>query len=212
MPKFIRDSIEIYVRVDATQDIEGSCTRETFAMKLTREGKFIEKPEIETRVGHRVITKTQNFLDVRDINRSREFESQRCTDPQEPVYEVMGKDNQKVLVGPVEKSKVPPPRKITKPDYTYRNGDIEGSWTSNFQMKFQPPPGQELPKEKTTNFTADIMGAQASTKKHGLVSRRVVNPLRPTYEYPGHSEPPVVAPTIHSRPKSAVQKLDSFIR
>lgn len=124
----------------------------------------------------------------------------------------MTEDNQKTVVGPIEKSKVPQPVKIVKPDYTYRNGDIEGSWPCNFQMKHQPSAGKEIPKEKITNFIADIGGAQVSTKKHGLVSKRVVNPLLPTYDYPGHTEPPVVKPTLHSRPRSAVQKLDSFIR
>jgi len=55
-------------------------------MRLARDGKFIDKPEIQTKIVQKVLTKTQNFLDVRDINQTGKFESKRCTDPQEPIY------------------------------------------------------------------------------------------------------------------------------
>jgi hypothetical protein len=140
------------------QDIDGTTTKETFSMRLTRAGKFIDKPEIQTKVVHKILTKTQNFLDVRDINDTGKFESKRVTDPQEPIYEVMDKDNKKITLAPVDKSKVPIPHRPRKPIYTYKNGDIEGSWPSNFQTKHMIPAGQELPKEKVTNYIADIKG------------------------------------------------------
>lgn len=115
-------------------------------------------------------------------------------------------------MGPVDKSKVPAPPRPSKPDYTYRNGDIEGSWPCKFPLKQGSGDDVNPPKPKVANLTADIQGAQVGTKKNGLVSKRIVNPLQPTYDYPGHTEPPAVKPTIHSRPRSAAQKLDSFVR
>lgn len=65
-------------------------------MRLTREGKFITKEEIETKVQQKVIVKSQNYMNVADINETGKFRTQRVTNPQDPVYEVMDKDNQKV--------------------------------------------------------------------------------------------------------------------
>jgi hypothetical protein len=78
------------------QDIEGTSTKETFPMRLVREGKYITKEQIETKIQQRVVVKSQNFMNVSDINDTGKFQTQRITDPQDPVYQVMDKDNKKI--------------------------------------------------------------------------------------------------------------------
>jgi len=88
--------------------------------------------------------------------------------------------------------------------YTY--GNIEGSKPSGYPFKYSDPINLKTQDidgckvgslKKMNQFTSpnnfymdvrDIPGAVACSKKRGMTTGRVTNPLWPDYKFPGHSE------------------------
>ena len=60
----------------------------------------------------------------------------------------------------------------------------------------------------------DVPGSKPETLKRGISSNRKTNPLQPRYDYPGWSESNVNTnqPKSYTRPKTAVQRFDAFIK
>lgn len=129
-----------------------------------------------------------NPLSVKDINEFRIFKTSRITNPLDPEYVVPGEeDNTKVTIGKIEgsQSKRLHPVEVNRTvSFSLKNDDIGGSQigtTGNPHIK----------TKNRRNFTAinktdDIPGAQRSTLKKGMKTKRCLNPLTPDYSYPGH--------------------------
>lgn len=68
---------------------------------------------------------------------------------------------------------------------------------------------------KVNNFVIetkeDIPGTKANSLKRGISSNRKTDPLQPKYDYPGCKESNT-RPVNYSRPKTAVQRFDAFIK
>lgn len=183
--KFIRDAINI-------DDISGARPK-----KLHRLHKYERKTNyIEDIAGSRAKKEycrgtILNPLDCKDINEFRIFKTNRITNPLQPTYDVQNEDNTKCEIGFVEGSR----SRIRHPERPNKEGslnlkceDIEGCKTSTV--------GNQYIKNRShltytnTNLTKDIPGAQISTLKKGIQTKRHLNPLVPQYQYldNGHEE------------------------
>lgn len=129
-----------------------------------------------------------NPLSVKDINEFRIFRTSRITNPLDPEYTVPGEEvGTKVKIGKIEgsSSKRLHPEEVNRVvSFSLKNDDIDGSKIGTT--------GNPYIKEKNRrdfrelNVTQDIPGAQRSTLKKGMKTKRCLNPLVPDYKYPGH--------------------------
>ena len=97
-PKFIRDSIKI-------DDIYGTKPLANFNYKLRKQP--YQYPEIEgAKATKRFIPKDHlDAMNVEDINKYREFKTNRITNPLDPVYKVVNEEGQPETIGLVNGSK-----------------------------------------------------------------------------------------------------------
>lgn len=71
-------------------------------------------------------------------------------------------------------------------------------------------------KPKINNFVCskkeEVVGSKPESLKRGISSKRSTNPLQPKYNYPGWSENGGSSYEVFTRPKTAVQRFDAFIK
>jgi hypothetical protein len=127
-----------------------------------------------------------NPLDCKDINEFRIFKTNRVTNPLQPTYNVQNEDNTRVEIGFVDgsKSRVRHPENINKEgSLNLKCEDIDGCKTSTVGNPYIR--NRSHLTYTNTNLTKDIPGAQISTLKKGIQTKRHLNPLVPLYNYLG---------------------------
>lgn len=125
---------------------------------------------------------------MKDINEFYIFHSKRHTNPLSPRYRLADENKKVIEYGDVRGNK-PAVRHPKNPQrlvsFDLKSEDIEGAQADT---AFRVTRGYKT--RETVNKTDDIPGARASSLKKGLQTNRVVEPLRPVYALPGHSEMP----------------------
>ena len=175
VPKFIRDNISV-------KDIEGAKPKKIVSNKVLKDS--LKNDDVKDSWPRKpYVRKTKyEFMDYRDVTNT-EFQSNRNTNPLNPFYTMNFVDGTKVKFGPIEKNK-----SLVGSSYMYREpfnlkvDDIEGC---NIGSK------NRYKKFKGQNYcynTNDIPGAQSGTLLKGISTKRMTNPLRPKYKYPGAEE------------------------
>ena len=175
VPKFIRDNISV-------KDIEGAKPKKIVSNKVLKDS--LKNDDVKDSWPRKpYVRKTKyEFMDYRDVTNT-EFQSNRNTNPLNPFYAMNFVDGTKVKFGPIEKNK-----SLVGSSYMYREpfnlkvDDIEGC---NIGSK------NRYKKFKGQNYcynTNDIPGAQSGTLLKGISTKRMTNPLRPKYKYPGAEE------------------------
>lgn len=126
---------------------------------------------------------------MKDINEFNEFHTKRVTDPLSPRYKIVNENNQKIEYGAVRgnKSTIKHPKDPHRViSFDLKTEDIEGARASTATEGIR-----KIETRKNINRIDDIPGAQTQTLKKGITTNRHVDPLRPQYQLPGHSEMPI---------------------
>jgi hypothetical protein len=139
----------------------------------------------------------------------------RRSNPIQPVYEVNG-----ILIQDNEKTKPTKPKKyIEQGTFSLTTQDIVGAMSTNSPKK------RERTGVRDIMITSDVLGAQADTVVHSIVSDRDTCPLFPVYQSLDNGEAlqPVVKPLLDKtqmnhpslrllqRQKELIQKLETSI-
>lgn len=182
--RFIRDAANI-------DDIAGARPKELHKnLGVQRKTNLIE--DIHGTKAKHAYTRQHilNPLDCKDINEFRIFRTNRVTNPLTPTYKVHDEDNNHIQIGHVEgsKSRIRHPDTVNKEiSFSLKCEDIDGCKTSSVG---NPYIKNRLHHTQTaTNVTKDIPGAQISTLKKGIQTKRQLNPLDPQYYYLDHEKP-----------------------
>ncbi len=180
--KFIRDTLNI-------SDIEGAQTKNYYKYKFHDNiNVFNEKVDdemiynkIKNRKG-----KNYNYLDYRDVYAKKEF-SNRHINPLDPVYTLNYLNGESYTYGEIDGNK---PHAFSKyntekdgkgnktDDIEYAQSDTKGN-LRQFNIKYNRP---------LVYVAEKVVGAQPGTKRVGIRSARMTNPLVPNYQYPGVRE------------------------
>jgi len=111
-----------------------------------------------------------------------------------PIYDVQDEDNHSIQIGHIQgsKSRVRHPEEVNKEcSLSLKINDIDGCKTSTVGNPYIRT--RQHGTFTKTNLTKDIPGAQISTLKKGIQTKRHLNPLVPQYVYldkeGGHSGP-----------------------
>jgi hypothetical protein len=173
VPKFIRDTIQV-------TDIDGAKPRKYFRWDT----RSMFKNDIDGSSPRKRYTRNSNYnyIDYSDVTKDK-FQTKRCLNPLEPVYEVKYKGGEYYTHGQIEGSKpVTYPPYIYPNPYNLRTEDIEGSQVGS--------------KNKINRFNGanynlsveDIKGTRAGSLKKGITTERQTNPVDPIYKNPGEKE------------------------
>ena len=125
---------------------------------------------------------------MKDINEFFEFHSKRVVDPLSPRYTLVNEENQKFEYGAVRgnKSMIRHPKEPHRVmSFDLKTDDIEGAHAST-----ATEPVRKINTRNNINRIDDIPGAQVHSLKKGITTNRHLDPLRPQYKLPGHSEMP----------------------
>ena len=176
--KFIRDTLNI-------SDIEGAQTKNYYKYKFHDNiNVFNEKVDdemiynkIKNRKG-----KNYNYLDYRDVYAKKEF-SNRHINPLDPVYTLNYLNGESYTYGEIDGNK---PHAFSEKDgkgnktddIEYAQSDTKGN-LRQFNIKYNRP---------LVYVAEKVVGAQPGTKRVGIRSARMTNPLVPNYQYPGVRE------------------------
>ena len=180
--KFLRDTLDI-------SDIEGAQTKNYYKYKFHDNiNVFNEKVDdemiynkIKNRKG-----KNYNYLDYRDVYEKKKF-SNRHISPLDPVYTLNYLNGETYTYGEIDGNKPNAFSKYnTKKDGKgNRTDDIEYAQSNSkgnlrqFNLKYNRP---------LVYVAEKVVGAQPGTKRVGIRSARMTNPLVPNYQYPGVRE------------------------
>jgi hypothetical protein len=173
VPKFIRDNIQV-------RDIDGAKPRKYFRWDT----RTMFKNDIDgCSPRKRYIRNTNyNYIDYSDVTKDK-FQTKRCSNPLEPVYEVKYKGGEHYTHGDIEKSKpVTYPPYIYPEPYNLRTDDIYGSQVGS---------KNRISRFKGANYNLlveDIKGTRAGSLKKGINTERHTNPVDPIYKLPGDKE------------------------
>ena len=176
--KFIRDTLDI-------SDIEGAQTKNYYKYKFHDNiNVFNEKVDdemiynkIKNRKG-----KNYNYLDYRDVYEKKQF-SNRHINPLDPVYTLNYLNGESYTYGEIDGNK---PHAFSEKDgkgnktddIEYAQSDTKGN-LRQFNIKYNRP---------LVYVAEKVVGAQPGTKRVGIRSARMTNPLVPNYQYPGVRE------------------------
>ena len=180
--KFIRDTLDI-------SDIEGAQTKNYYKYKFHDNiNVFNEKVDdemiynkIKNRKG-----KNYNYLDYRDVYEKKQF-SNRHINPLDPVYTLNYLNGESYTYGEIDGNK---PSSFSKfntekdgkgtktDDIEYAQSNTKGD-LRQFKIKYNRP---------LVYVAEKVVGAQSGTKRVGIKSARMTNPLVPNYQYPGVRE------------------------
>ena len=199
--KFIRDSICI-------DDIRGARPKKLHKLhKTERRTNYIEDISGSRAKKEYCRKEILNPLDCKDINEFRIFKTNRVTNPLMPIYDVQDDDNQPIKIGQIQgsKSRIRHPENVNKEtSLSLKINDIDGCKTStvgNSHIR-----NRVHGNYTNTNLTKDIPGAQISTLKKGIQTKRHLNPLVPQYVYLDR-EGGISAPAVNN--KAATPPRDS---
>lgn len=185
-PKFIRDSI-------AVKDIEKAAPKPQIQYKFLRESNYIgdiagAQPKLPP-----AISPPNYQYDVRDINYDKDlvFKTSRVSNSLEPRYKYVTEHGQKAeenygeVIGSTPKRRHP--IEVNKhTNFILHCEDIEGAAAST---KGNPVIINKSRREfRITNKVDDVEGAFSGSLKKGIVTRRHLNPVDPTYLMPGNKE------------------------
>jgi hypothetical protein len=173
VPKFIRDNIQV-------ADIDGAKPRKYFRWDT----RTMFKNDIEGSSPRKryVRNSNYNYYDYSDVTRDI-FQTKRCVNPLDPVYDVKYKGGEYYTHGHIEGSKP-----VTYPPYIYpqpfnlRTEDIQGSQVGS---------KNRINKFNGVNYNLsveDIKGTRAGSLKKGITTDRKTNPVDPIYQLPGQKE------------------------
>ena len=173
-PKFIRDSISV-------KDIKGTSPNKLgYNKKLFKDPRKKENIiDINKKIPYTRKTKYE-YMNYDDVTKKRMM--YRNTNPLRPQYNWSYIEDKKIL-GPIDgNSPLARNKYLYKNPYNLNTKDIEGT-----------NPGTIYPiyKFKGNTYylkTKDIYGAQGDTLIRGIITKRNLNPLKPMYQYLGHSE------------------------
>jgi len=173
VPKFIRDNIQV-------SDIEGAKPKKYFRWDT----RTMFKNDIEGSSPRKkyIRNSNYNFYDYSDVTKDK-FQTKRCVNPLDPVYDVKYKGGEYFSHGHIEGSKP-----VTYPPYVYptpfnlRTEDIKGCKVGS---------KNRINKFNGVNFNLsveDITGTRAGSLKKGISTQRITNPVDPIYQLPGQKE------------------------
>lgn len=173
VPKFIRDNIQV-------NDIDGAKPKKYFRWDT----RTMFKNDIDgCSPRKRYIRNTNfNYIDYSDVTKDK-FQTKRCSNPLEPVYQVKYKGGENYIHGHIEGSKP-----VTYPPYVYpepynlRTQDIQGSQVGS---------KNRINRFNGANYNLlveDIKGTRAGSLKKGITTERQTNPVDPIYKLPGQKE------------------------
>ena len=184
IPRFIRDSIEV-------KDIEGAQPTKKISLGVKRDPlkkddikdswpkkPYIRKPGDYEYIDYRDVYKDEYMKTIKEPS-----DKSKIRNPLDPIYYLGFINGDKETHGPIEGNK---PSVFSKyhyqPPFNLRNDDILGSnpGSKNYMNKFN---GMNY-----IYTSQDIIGAQPSTLRRGIETKRRVNPLRPKYNYLGAEE------------------------
>ena len=95
------------------------------------------------------------------------FSRGRLTDPLDPEYFIHGMQYKEVFKPKPSKKYIPENKILLVRDINYPPIETDDGARREF---------------RNTNFIGDIEGVKADTIKHGLISKRITNPLNPVYK------------------------------
>lgn len=146
-----------------------------------------------------------NPLDCKDINEFRIFKTSRITNPLTPIYDVQDENNHQIQIGHVDgsKSRIRHPDSVNKEvSFSLKCEDIDGCKTSTVGNPYIRTRFHHT--QTATNVTKDIPGAQISTLKKGIQTKRHLNPLVPQYKYLDY-EAPATSKAVHDNELQAAE-------
>lgn len=114
--------------------------------------------------------------------------------PLHPQYNIRDENGELTTIGAIPGSS--PKRQAVRTQGGFFNGlevrDIPGTAVGSKRLgNFHSRDRQHF---RDTNNIGDVAGAQASTLKKGISTKRTNDPLNPNYKVPGHSEMAVQNP------------------
>jgi hypothetical protein len=180
--KFIRNTLDI-------SDIEGAQPKNYYKYEthdnINIFNEKIDDDFISRRLKNRQ-GKNYNYLDYRDVYVKKPF-SRRKISPLDPIYTLNYLNGESYTYGEIEGNKpvVFSKYNTEKDGKGNKTDDIEyaqpntKSILNKFQLKYNRP---------LVYIAENIVGAQSGTRKHGIRSARMTNPLVPNYQYPGVRE------------------------
>jgi hypothetical protein len=185
MQKPIRDPLAVNDIDGAAADYHGfKSVRERFEKSLRQSRHF--KGEI---TGKGTRQEDYNPITFESVPKFAERTTRR-SDPVQPVYQFNG-----LIIADNEKTKPKKPKAyIDQGTFSLMTQDIPGATSSN------SPKRRERREVRDIMNTSDVLGAQADTVVHSLVTNRVTCPLSPVYQTLDDGSPlrPSIKPLLNS--------------
>ena len=178
-PKFLRNTLDV-------TDIKGAVPKKYIRYSI-RDNINVNDIDLENKNKRKLDTsKDYSYLDYRDVYQKKEF-SNRRSNPLEPEYTMCFNGGIKYHYGEIEGSKPVVFSRFNneKTGCNLKTEDIEGAKPGTktnlqkFKLKFNRP---------LLYSAEDIVGSQANTRKHGMNTKRCINPLMPEYQFLGRTE------------------------
>lgn len=170
LPKFLRDSMSV-------QDIDGAQikNRTLSTIRDTMNTLDIDGAQASWRPIHRRIRNESPAHDIMSVGidvKKKVRLSNRGTDPVAPSYFIHGQ--------PIEDdpryTKPAPLKRFIEGNHLLLTSDILGASAKKIEDVYE-----SRRDFRNTNFLGDIIGAQADSIKHSIVTNRTTNPLNPLY-------------------------------
>jgi hypothetical protein len=204
-PRFSRDQINV-------QDIDGAWPkphrhfepRDNITTTDIEGAQAGWKPRHKRRSNEN--TALRNTLSVNDIVQEG-FRTTRVVDPLQPSHRIHGRVHED---GPKQRPKAPP--NPCGQDFNLHTEDIPGAYPGwkaphHIDGSFAKTGRKQF---RVINATRDIPGANADSKHNYIVTKRVTNPLQPSYRgldgYPYDLSPPTTPAHDINRPPLSVQQ------
>ena len=204
-PRFLRDQIDV-------SDIDGAAPgiAKNFAPRDNMTTMDIPGAQAGWIPRHKRRTgPVRNNIDYSDVMKEG-FRTQRRTNPLDPVHSIHG-----VIIKDTAKQKPRPLPPNIGQDFNLTTGDVEGAypeWKAPHHIDggFKEKGRQEF---RIINRTNDIPGAMADSKHNYIITKRVTNPLQPSYVgldgYPYDQSPPCTpAYDINNPPRVVKEKME----
>eukprot|EP00943_MAST-04B_sp_MAST-4B-sp1_P000806 g806.t1 len=204
-PRFLRDQIDV-------SDIDGATpgVSRNFAPRDNMTTMDIPGAQAGWIPRHKRRTgPPRNNIDYSDVMKEG-FRTQRRTNPLDPVHSIHG-----VIIKDTAKQHPRPLPPNIGQDFNLTTGDVEGAypeWKAPHHIDggFKERGRKEF---RVINRTDDIHGATADSKHNYIFTKRVTNPLQPSYVgldgYPYDQSPPCTpAYDINNPPKVVKEKME----
>lgn len=174
VPKYLKDPLEI-------KDIDGTHGRRKIHEKELNKTNFIDDIEFSRPAKEKKPEVLKNIMETEDINLKHKRVKYGSRNPLNPEYliKVLSK-NEIHKIGEIEKNTTKIlHRNLNVPHYNLKTHDIEGTQVASAGNKwFKEPLRREFLE---SNKVSDILGSQPNTRKKGLSTKRITNPIDPDY-------------------------------